>query len=69
MKVLFYTKKKLKNFYMNKILSSSVVMVVRSLNVNKDPLHPCEGDEELLDPEVSYLNVIGALIYLANSVP
>ena len=45
-------------------LSSS--MIVRSLDVKKDPFRSCEKCEELLSSEVSYLSVIGALMYLAN---
>jgi hypothetical protein len=41
-------------------------MVVRSLDVEKDPFRPKEEDEELLGHEVQYLSVIGALMYLAN---
>ena len=41
-------------------------MVVRSLEVTKDPLWPKEENEELLGPEVLYLSEIGALMYLAN---
>ena len=41
-------------------------MVVRSLDVKKDPFRPCEKGEELLGPEVSYLSAIDALMYLAN---
>ena len=41
-------------------------MIVHSLDVKNDPFHPCENSEELLGPEVPYLSVIGALIYLAN---
>lgn len=41
-------------------------MVVRSLDVDKDPFRPRENDEELLGPEVPYLSAIGALMYLAN---
>jgi len=41
-------------------------MVVRSLDVDKDPFRPQEKDEELLGPEVPYLSAIGALMYLAN---
>ncbi|KAL0296801.1 UNVERIFIED_CONTAM: Secreted RxLR effector protein [Sesamum radiatum] len=41
-------------------------MVVRSLDVKKDPFRPRESDEELLGPEVPYLSAIGALMYLAN---
>ena len=39
-------------------------MVVRSLDVKKDPFRPCEKGEELLGLEVPYLSVIGALMYL-----
>ena len=42
-------------------------MVVRSLNVDKDPFHPTDENEELLGPEVSYLSAIGALMYLTNN--
>ncbi|XP_060972484.1 secreted RxLR effector protein 161-like [Cannabis sativa] len=41
-------------------------MVVRSLDVEKDPFRPREEYEELLGPEVPYLSAIGALMYLAN---
>ena len=57
----------MKFYYMNhKAYSLSSPMVVRSLDVKKDPFRPCEKDEELLGPEVPYLNAIGALMYLAN---
>ena len=41
-------------------------MVVRSLEVNKDPFRPKEENEELFGPEVPYLSAIGVLMYLAN---
>ena len=41
-------------------------MIVRSLDVKKDPFLPCENGEELLGHEVLYLSAIGALIYLGN---
>ena len=41
-------------------------MIVRSLDVKKDPFRPCENGEELLGPKVPYLSVIGALMYLNN---
>ena len=41
-------------------------MVVRSLDMKKDPFHPCENCEELLGLEVPYLSVIGTLMYLGN---
>ena len=37
-------------------------MVVRSLEVTKDSFRPKEENEELLGPEVPYLNAIGALM-------
>ena len=44
----------------------STPMVVRSLDVNKDPFRPRMDDEELLGPEVPYLSAIGALMYIAS---
>ena len=38
-------------------------MVVRSLDVKKDPFLPCEKREELLRPEVPYLC---AIMYFAT---
>ena len=43
-------------------------MVVRSLNVTKDPVRLKEENEELLGPEVPYLSTICALMYLANYI-
>ena len=42
-------------------------MVVRSLDVTKDPFRPLKEGEEILGPEVPYLSVIGVLLYLANN--
>ena len=61
-----YIKKILKRFNMDKAHPLSSPMVVRSLDVKNDSFRPCEKGEELLVPEVSYLSVIGALMYLAN---
>ena len=61
-----YTEKVLKRFYMDKSHPLSSPMVVRSLEVTKDPFRPNEENEELLGPEVPYLSAIGALMYLAN---
>ena len=61
-----YIKKILKRFNMDKAHPLSSPMVVRSLDVKNDPFRPCENGEELLGPEVPYLSVIGALMYLAN---
>nr|KYP65759.1 Copia protein [Cajanus cajan] len=61
-----YITKVLKKFYMDKSHSFYTSMVVRSLDVNKDPFRLQEKDEEILAPEVPYLGAIGALMYLAN---
>jgi len=42
-------------------------MVVRSLDVEKDPFRPREEGEEVLGPHVPCLSAIGALMYLANN--
>ena len=44
-------------------------MVVRSLDVEKDPFRPWEEEEEeeILGPHIPYFSVVGALMYLANS--
>ena len=51
---------------MDKAHPLSSPMVAQSLDVKNDPFRPCEKNEELLGPEVPYLNAIGALMYLAN---
>ncbi|XP_074362014.1 secreted RxLR effector protein 161-like [Apium graveolens] len=52
---------------MDKAHPLTTPMVVRSLEVEKDPFRPRKQDEEALEPEVSYLSAIGALMYLANN--
>ena len=59
-----YIKKILKRFNMDKTHPLSSPMVVRSLDVKKDPFRPCEKGKELLGPEVPYLSAIGALFIL-----
>ena len=61
-----YTEKVLKHFYMDKSHPLSSPMVVKSLEVTKDPFRPKEENEELLGPEVPHLSAIGSLMYLAN---
>ena len=39
-------------------------MVARSLGTKKDNYCPIEENEEVLGPEVPYLSVVGALMYL-----
>ncbi|KAL0424985.1 UNVERIFIED_CONTAM: Retrovirus-related Pol polyprotein from transposon TNT 1-94 [Sesamum radiatum] len=52
---------------MNNAHPLSTPMVVRSLDVNKDPFRPPTHNNEILGPEVPYLSAIGALMYLANN--
>ena len=61
-----YTENVLKRFYMDGAHPLSSPMVVRSLDVDKDPFRPRESNEEVLSPEVPYLSAIGALMYLAS---
>ena len=51
---------------MDKSHPLSSPMVVRSLEVTKDPFQSKEENEELLGPEVPYLSAIGTLMYLGN---
>ena len=46
--------------------SLSTPMVVRSLDVTKDPFRPPECDSEILSPEATYLSAIGALMFLST---
>ena len=58
--------KVLKRFHMDKSHLLSSPMVVRSLEVTKDPFQLKEENGELLGPKVQYLSAIGALMYFAN---
>jgi NADH:ubiquinone oxidoreductase subunit H len=51
---------------MDNIHPLSIPMIVRLLDTKKDPFRPLEENKEILGPEVSYLSVIRALMYLAN---
>ncbi|KAL0324891.1 UNVERIFIED_CONTAM: Retrovirus-related Pol polyprotein from transposon TNT 1-94 [Sesamum radiatum] len=62
-----HIEKVLKRFHMNNAHPLSTPMVVRSLDVNKDPFRPPTYNDEILGPQVPYLNAIGALMYLANN--
>ena len=61
-----YIQKVLEKFNMDKSYPTKTPMVVRSLDMNKDPFRPRDNDEEILGPEFPYLSAIGALMYLAN---
>ena len=51
---------------MDKSYPNKTSMVVRSLEIGKDPFRPWDIGEKMLGPEIPYLSVIGALMYLAN---
>ena len=51
---------------MNKAHLLNTLMMVWSLESQKDPFRPKELDKEILDLEVPYVNVIRVLMYLAQ---
>ena len=51
---------------MDKAYPLKTSIVVRSLESHKDLFCPKKPNEEILDPEVPYLNAIGMLMYLAQ---
>ena len=51
---------------MDKSYPNKTPMVVRSLEIGKHPFRPRNIGEKMLGPEILYLSVIGALMYLAN---
>ncbi|KAM2762638.1 hypothetical protein PS2_014340 [Malus domestica] len=61
-----YSQKVLRRFNEDKARPSSTPMVVRTLDAKRDPFHPKEDEEEILEPEVPYLSAIGALLYLVQ---
>ncbi|KAJ9539547.1 hypothetical protein OSB04_032280 [Centaurea solstitialis] len=61
-----YTQKVLRHFSHHDAKPSSTPMIVRSLDIKKDPFRPKEDYEEILSPECSYLDAIGALLYLSQ---
>ena len=52
---------------MDKSYPINTPMVVRSLDVEKDPFRPRKEEEAILGPHAPYLSAVGALMYLANS--
>ncbi|XP_074360411.1 uncharacterized protein LOC141700605 [Apium graveolens] len=61
-----YTEKVLDRFYMDKSHPLTTPMVVRSLEVEKDPFRPRKEDEDPLGPEVPYLVQL-ALLYTSQT--
>jgi hypothetical protein len=62
-----YTQKVLEKFNMNMSYPSKTPMVVRSLDLEKDPFKLRDDEEQILGPEFTYLSVVDALMYLANN--
>jgi hypothetical protein len=52
---------------MDKVHPLSTPMIVRSLDVKKDPYRSRENNEKTLGPKLPYLSAIGVLMYLANN--
>jgi hypothetical protein len=61
-----YVQNVLEKFNMDKSYPTKTPIVVRSIDIKKDPFRPRE-EEEILGPQVPYLSVVRALMYLANS--
>ena len=52
---------------MDKAHPLSTPMVVRSLDINKDPFRSHKNNEELLSPKVLCLSAIRTLMHLLNN--
>ena len=61
-----YTQKVLQCFDEDKAKPLSIPMIVYTLDVARDPFHPKEDKEEVLEPEIPYLSAFGALLYLVQ---
>lgn len=53
---------------MDKSYSFSILMLVRSFDPKKEPFYSKEDGEQVLDVEVTYMNVIDTLMYLAQCI-
>jgi hypothetical protein len=62
-----YNQKVLEKFNINMSYPLKTAIVVRSLDLEKDPFRPRDDEEQILGPEFPYLSVVGALMYLANN--
>ena len=51
---------------MNKSYPNKTPMVVHSLEIEKDPFRPRDIRKNMLGPEILYLSVISALLYVTN---
>jgi hypothetical protein len=61
-----YVQNVLEKFNMDKSYPTKTPIVVRSIDIEKDPFRPPDEEEEILGPHVPYLSAVEALIYLTN---
>ena len=66
--LLTYMGKVLKCFHVHKSHPFNSLIVVLSLELNKNMFDPNEEDEELLGPKLPYFSVIDTMMYLANCI-
>ena len=57
----------LRLFNEDKVEPSSTPMIVHSLDYKKDSFHLADDNNEILEPEVPYLNITSVLLYLTQS--
>lgn len=53
-------------FHIDKTYPLSTSIVVNSLNPKKDLFRSKENNEQILGPDITYLNIIGALMSLTQ---
>ena len=58
-----------RDFKMNKSHELSTPMVVKSLEVDKDPYKPKEDNEDILGPEVPYLSALLKHLFILQIIP
>ena len=61
-----YIHKILKQISIDQAHSIRTPMVVHSLDPSRDPFRPRFSNESALGPQYPYMDVVGALMYLAN---
>ena len=62
-----YTKNMMKRFNMDNVCPLSTLMVVWTLDIQKNPFCPLGEEEIILGLETLYLSAIDALMYLVNN--
>jgi hypothetical protein len=57
----------LEKFNVDKGYPSKTPMVMRAIEKETNPFHPCQEEEEAMGSEYPYLSIVGALIYPTNN--